>query len=53
MISFLDYGRVIIHIFVVTMIIGLILAGLIINLGGGPDHQRHGFQVRFYILPSE
>ncbi|KAA1475488.1 hypothetical protein DENSPDRAFT_842273 [Dentipellis sp. KUC8613] len=26
------------------MITGLILVGLIIDLGGGPDHQRRGFQ---------
>ncbi|TFY77700.1 hypothetical protein EWM64_g6312 [Hericium alpestre] len=26
------------------MITGLILAGLVIDLGGGPDHQRRGFQ---------
>jgi len=27
------------------MITGLILLGLIIDLGGGPDHQVHGFGV--------
>ena len=30
----------------VTMITGLILLGLIIDLGGGPDHDRRGFRVR-------
>lgn len=29
----------------VTMITGLILVGLIIDLGGGPDHDRRGFRV--------
>ena len=28
----------------VILITGLILTGLIIDLGGGPDHQRRGFQ---------
>lgn len=27
------------------MITGLIIVGLIIDLGGGPDHHRLGFQV--------
>jgi len=27
------------------MITGLILLGLIIDLGGGPDHDRRGFRV--------
>lgn len=27
------------------MITGLILVGLIIDLGGGPDHDRRGFRV--------
>ena len=31
-------------IHVVLLITGLILVGLIIDLGGGPDHQRKGFQ---------
>ena len=30
---------------VVTLITGLILCGLIIDLGGGPDHKRLGFKV--------
>ena len=30
---------------VVTLITGLILCGLIIDLGGGPDHKRLGFTV--------
>jgi amino acid permease len=30
----------------VTLITGLILCGLIIDLGGGPDHKRLGFQVK-------
>ncbi|KAH7890981.1 amino acid permease/ SLC12A domain-containing protein [Phlebopus sp. FC_14] len=28
----------------ISLIIGLILVGLVIDLGGGPDHQRRGFQ---------
>ena len=28
----------------VTLITGLILVGLIIDLGGGPDHDRIGFR---------
>lgn len=28
------------------LITGLILTGLIVDLGGGPDHSRRGFQVR-------
>lgn len=27
------------------MLTGLILLGLIIDLGGGPDHDRRGFRV--------
>jgi hypothetical protein len=30
---------------IVTLITGLILCGLIIDLGGGPDHTRLGFKV--------
>ncbi len=30
---------------IVTLITGLILCGLIIDLGGGPDHERLGFKV--------
>jgi hypothetical protein len=30
---------------IVTLITGLILCGLIIDLGGGPDHNRLGFEV--------
>ncbi|KAM6495240.1 general amino acid permease 1 [Amanita muscaria] len=30
--------------FEVTLIIGLLLAGLVIDLGGGPDHDRIGFK---------
>jgi amino acid permease len=30
---------------IVTLITGLILCGLIIDLGGGPDHKRLGFNV--------
>lgn len=30
---------------IVTLITGLILCGLIIDLGGGPDHKRLGFTV--------
>ncbi|KAH9991307.1 amino acid permease-domain-containing protein [Russula vinacea] len=26
------------------LVIGLIIGGLVINLGGGPDHTRHGFE---------
>ena len=29
----------------VTLITGLIIAGLVIDLGGGPDHDRIGFRV--------
>lgn len=29
----------------VTLIIGLIILGLVIDLGGGPNHERKGFQV--------
>jgi amino acid transporter len=28
----------------VTLIIGLIITGLVLTLGGGPDGQRRGFQ---------
>ena len=28
----------------IMLIIGLIIGGLIINLGGGPDHERIGFR---------
>ena len=31
--------------FLVTLITGLIIAGLVIDLGGGPDHDRIGFRV--------
>ncbi|KAF8806852.1 general amino acid permease 1 [Phlegmacium glaucopus] len=34
----------------VTLITGLILAGLVIDLGGGPDHDRIGF--RFWKHPG-
>lgn len=27
------------------MITGLIICGLVIDLGGGPDHERIGFRV--------
>jgi amino acid transporter len=30
--------------FLVTMITGLIILGLIIDLGGAPNHERRGFQ---------
>ena len=30
---------------IVTLITGLIFCGLIVDLGGGPDHKRLGFQV--------
>ena len=33
---------------IVTMLTGLILFGLIIDLGGGPDHDRRGFRVRLF-----
>ena len=33
------------------LITGLILTGLIVDLGGGPDHSRRGFQVRPLPLP--
>ncbi|KAH7881936.1 general APC amino acid permease [Phlebopus sp. FC_14] len=36
-----EFGFAIIKL---SMITGLILVGLIIDLGGGPDHQRRGFQ---------
>ncbi|KAN0123549.1 general amino acid permease [Russula decolorans] len=26
------------------LVVGLIIGGLVINLGGGPDHTRHGFE---------
>jgi hypothetical protein len=32
-------------IHVVALILALLLAGLIVDLGGGPDHQRTGFRV--------
>ena len=35
----------------ISLIVGLILAGLIVDLGGGPDHDRIGFRVRL-PLPS-
>jgi len=28
----------------IALIIGLILAGLVVDLGGGPDHDRRGFR---------
>ena len=31
---------------IVTLIIALLLSGLIIDLGGGPSHERTGFRVR-------
>ncbi|KIL65243.1 hypothetical protein M378DRAFT_162180 [Amanita muscaria Koide BX008] len=34
----------------ITLIIGLILAGLVIDLGGGPDHDRIGF--RYWKTPG-
>lgn len=30
------------------MLTGLILLGLIIDLGGGPDRDRRGFRVRVF-----
>ncbi|KAG6826249.1 hypothetical protein H0H92_000573 [Tricholoma furcatifolium] len=50
-----DLSRSIIEI----LIIGLILAGLVIDLGGGPNHDRIGFRVKFpcyadlWTLPDE
>ena len=35
---------------VVSLIIGLIFAGLIIDLGGGPNHERIGFRVSSYFF---
>jgi amino acid transporter len=32
-------------LYAVTVLTGLILLGLIIDLGGGPDHDRRGFRV--------
>jgi amino acid transporter len=32
------------------MITGLILVGLVIDLGGGPDHHRLGFQVGIKVI---
>lgn len=32
------------------MITGLIIAGLVIDLGGGPDGDRRGFRVSFFPL---
>ncbi len=32
------------HHHVVSTIIGLLLAGLVIDLGGGPNHDRIGFR---------
>jgi len=29
----------------ISLIVGLILAGLVIDLGGGPNHDRIGFRV--------
>jgi len=26
------------------LVVGLVIGGLVINLGGGPDHTRHGFE---------
>lgn len=28
----------------IALIIGLILAGIVVDLGGGPDHERIGFR---------
>lgn len=33
------------HSITVTLIIGLLLTGLIIDLGGGPNGERIGFKV--------
>jgi len=30
----------------VSLIIALLLSGLVIDLGGGPDHDKIGFRVR-------
>lgn len=30
----------------IALISGLIIVGLVIDLGGGPDHDRRGFRVR-------
>jgi len=40
----------------VTLIIGLIIAGLVIDLGGGPNHDRIGFRVNassFYRFDND
>ena len=34
----------------VSLITGLLIAGLVIDLGGGPNHDRIGFRVSF--VPS-
>lgn len=35
------------------MITGLILCGLVIDLGGGPDHERIGFRVSAGLARGE
>jgi hypothetical protein len=34
----------------VLLMIGLIIVGLVIDLGGGPDHHRRGFQANIPLL---
>ncbi|KAJ7141573.1 general amino acid permease variant 1 [Mycena filopes] len=41
---FFGRSEIVFSILKIMLILGLIIGGLVIALGGGPNHQRHGFE---------
>ncbi|KAH9969763.1 general amino acid permease 1 [Russula dissimulans] len=41
---FFGHTEVVFATLKLMLVVGLIIGGLVINLGGGPDHKRHGFE---------
>ncbi|KAI9508882.1 general amino acid permease 1 [Russula earlei] len=47
---FFGHTEVVFATLKLMLVIGLIIGGLVISLGGGPDHTRHGFQ--YWVHPG-
>ncbi|KAH9041986.1 general amino acid permease 1 [Lactarius pseudohatsudake] len=41
---FFGHTEVVFATLKLMLVVGLIIGGLVVNLGGGPDHTRHGFE---------
>lgn len=41
---FFGHTEVVFGTLKLMLVVGLIIGGLVVNLGGGPDHTRHGFE---------